>query len=233
MQMCMSTTGFGTDARVGRQRPEFNPPSPPTVNSMSGETSYSRLGVSQLQNPQQEVLVKSRRPPPKFDMNLRDLFPDDINHDGLASQAYMQQRQPQVLHQQSQRDPMQPPRPSQEYSLPQQQECRDNQIDARLGLSADQSSPSLMAQYPALPQQQQQMQQALPTTSNLYNTNPYDVDLTNVSGLDFLQSTDFNQNLDTAGIDLGLGPGIDFQHDWSDGTGVDIFDGYFFGNAAG
>lgn len=77
-----------------------------------------------------------------------------------------------------------------------------------------------------------QMQGNPSKTSDFYNTTgPYGMDLTNAPELDFLQSTDLNQNTDTTGIDLGFGLGMDFQHDWSDGTGVDIFDGFFFGNA--
>ncbi len=82
-------------------------------------------------------------------------------------------------------------------------------------------------------QQQQQNQGNLPFSSNPYNTSFFDPDLANVPELDFLQSTDFNQNFDSTGIDLGFGPGMDFQHDWSDGSGVDMFDGFFFGNAVG
>lgn len=74
----------------------------------------------------------------------------------------------------------------------------------------------------------QQMQ-----TPSFYNANPYGIDLSNMPGLDFLQSADQNQELDTTGIDLGFGPGMDFQRDWSDRTGVDIFNGFFFGNGAG
>lgn len=77
------------------------------------------------------------------------------------------------------------------------------------------------------------MQGNINDPSNFYDTSPRGVNLTNVPELDFLQSNDYSQNLDTTGIDLGFGPGMDFQHDWSDGNGVDMFNGFFFGNAAG
>ncbi|KAL1960814.1 hypothetical protein VTO42DRAFT_5797 [Malbranchea cinnamomea] len=35
------------------------------------------------------------------------------------------------------------------------------------------------------------------------------------------------------GLDLRFGMGVDFQHDWSDGGGIDLFDGYFFGAGGG
>ncbi len=240
VQMCMSTTGFGLDAKSSRQRPRSEVPTQASFTSTGSETNYPNPNISrQYQSPQQERQVKTRRPPPKFDMNLRDLFPDDINHDDLASQSYVRQPQPQFQEQQNQPFPVQPQRLSRQYSFPQQEQSLNNQINAGLGMNANQASAGSISQHrPQLQQQQQQQttqqtQGNPPPTSPFYNTSPYGVDLTNVPGLDFLQSTGYNQPLDTTGIDLGFGPGMDFQHDWSDGNGVDIFDGFFFGNGAG
>lgn len=36
-----------------------------------------------------------------------------------------------------------------------------------------------------------------------------------------------------SGLDLRFGMGVDFQHDWSDGGGFDLFDGFFFGAGGG
>ena len=36
-----------------------------------------------------------------------------------------------------------------------------------------------------------------------------------------------------SGLDLRFGMGVDFQHDWSDGGGIDLFDGFFFGAGGG
>ncbi len=110
----------------------------------------------------------------------------------------------------------------------------NNQINAGLGLNASQKPGGNIPHYAQPPPpQQQQVQDSILAASPLHPTNLYGMDLPNMPGLDFLQSTDYSQNFDTTGIDLGLGPGMDFQHDWSDGTGVDIFDGFFFGNGAG
>jgi hypothetical protein len=235
VQMCMSTTGFGSEAKSGRQGgSRSDVPSQSSFASMGAETNYPDLKVGQSQKQQQEVETKPHRPPPKFDMNLRDLFPDDINSDDLVS--YGRQRQPQLLRQQTQPVPMPQQRSSQVYSLAKQQKSLNNQINAGLGLNARQSSAESISRYPPPPQQQQALQQMQgnpSTNSEFYSNSPYGVDLTNMPGLDFLQSTDYDQGLDPTGIDINFGHGMDFQHDWSDGTGLDIFDGFFFGNSTG
>lgn len=35
------------------------------------------------------------------------------------------------------------------------------------------------------------------------------------------------------GLDLGFGMAVDFQHDWSENAGYDLFEGFFFGGSAG
>lgn len=236
VQMCMSTTGFGFEHDSGRQPTKSNPP--PRQNSFTtagGEATYPTPSENQYQSQQQQSPIKARRPPPKFDMNLRDLFPDDIKHDSLASQSFSRQLQSQFYPQRrSQQAPPPPQRPSGRYSFPPQQQSLNNQINAGLGLNASHTPSGNIPLYASQQQQQvQQVQDNLLATSPLHATNLYGMDLLNMPGLDFLQSSGYSQDLDTTGIDLGLGPGMDFQHDWSDGTGVDIFDGFFFGNAVG
>jgi hypothetical protein len=238
VQMCMSTTGLGFEFDSNRQHTKSNPTTGRSFSNISEETTYRDPGVSQYQKQPPKSPVKARRPPPKFDMNLRDLFPDDINHDDLASQSFSRHSQPRFhSQQQSEQAAMQPQRPSQQSSFPRQQQSLYNQINAGVGINASQQRGEITSQYPPPLQQQQQQQQkvqdSLLTTGASHSTNFYGVDLPNVPGLDFLQSIDYGQNFDTTGIDLGFGPGLDFQHDWSDGTGVDMFDGFFFGNATG
>ncbi|KAI5291725.1 Fungal specific transcription factor [Ascosphaera aggregata] len=36
-------------------------------------------------------------------------------------------------------------------------------------------------------------------------------------------------NSGATGVDLGFGLAVDYQHDWSEGVGLDLLDGYFFG----
>ncbi|PGH07148.1 hypothetical protein GX51_01935 [Blastomyces parvus] len=40
---------------------------------------------------------------------------------------------------------------------------------------------------------------------------------------------DGGSNVVSTGLDLGFGMAIDYQHDWSEGAGYDLFDGFFFG----
>jgi hypothetical protein len=259
VQMCMSTTGFGPDVSNGQPGPKSEALSQPWPPSMSGDSSNlnSKPMAGQYQRPR-EAQAKARRPPPRFDMNLRDLFPNDINQEELASQKFSRQHQPRFLNQQNQDHqgqqeqqgqqgqqgqydqaiPEQPQQQTQQYSFPQRQESANAQINTGQILDANQSSVGTVSRFPADAQQQQQqqyiqMQGNSPSPAMFYNTGLYDIDLTNMPGLDFLQSAEFNQNMDGTGIDIGFGPGMDFQHDWSDGTGVDMFDGFFFGNAAG
>jgi hypothetical protein len=237
VQMCMSTTGFGLDLNAGRPDTRSDAKPRPSFASMSEETSYPDPSVTQSQIPPQERQVKSRRPPPRFDMNLRDLFPDNINHDDLTSQSYVRQYQPQLVPEPNQSVPVQKQLPPRQYTFPQQQQqVLNSQVNAGLGMNTNQPSTGSTSQYPHQPPQHQetarQLQGNPSKTSDFYNTpGPYAIDLANAPELDFLQSTDLSQNLDTTGVDLGFGLGMDFQHDWSDGTGVDIFDGFFFGNA--
>jgi hypothetical protein len=172
-------------------------------------------------------------------MSLRDLFPNDGNHDS-ASREFSRQSPPRISNQQGQDQEMQiqPQRQNQQYPFPRQQEP---QTSPSPSINADQSSVDTVSRLPTEPQQQQQQQQYLqmqrnpPAPAILYNTGLYDIDLSNMPEFDFLQSADYNQNVDGTGIDIGFGPGMgtDFHNDWSEGTGVDIFEGFFFGNAAG
>jgi hypothetical protein len=166
-------------------------------------------------------------------MNLRDLFPDQIDHDALSSRYQgRSQLAPAYPTQGSQPIAIQPQRQSQQYSPPSQQRMLNSQINSGLGINANQPAPATIPQYQQQ-QQQQLQQQPIQPQQGFYNANLYGSDISAMPDLDFLQSTDYNPNVDTNGIDLGFGPGMDFQHDWSDGTGVDLFDGFFFGNNGG
>jgi hypothetical protein len=235
VQMCMSTTGFGSDVSNGQSDPRSDAVSQVWPPSMMGDASDLNSTPRASQHQRRREQVKTRRPPPRFDMSLRDLFPTDGNHDS-ALQQFSRQQQTRNLNQPSQDAalPIQAQRPSPKYPFPPQQEA---QTSTSPSINADQSAVDTVSGFTTEPQQQQQqylpMQRNPPNQAILYNTGLYDIDLSNMPGLDFLQSTDFNQNMDGTGIDIGFGPGIDFHNNWSDGTGVDMFDGFFFGNAAG
>ena len=59
-------------------------------------------------------------------------------------------------------------------------------------------------------------------------------DFSNMHGMDFLGANNtFDFESDTSGLDLGFGMGNDFQHDWNDGSQLNLFDDFFFGNNNG
>lgn len=48
---------------------------------------------------------------------------------------------------------------------------------------------------------------------------------------EFLDSTGVGNSISS--LDLGFGVGLDADHDWSDGSRFDLFDGFFFGSTGG
>ena len=222
VQMCMSTTGFGfgqdRDSPDARSRPSLagaereNPSSYP--DPTSSNYSYSAQAPSS----------RSKRPPPKFDMNLRDLFPEEIDTHDLPSQSVSAFNAPTIRQQQTfQQGPSQatapPPQGTQSMAL-----NMNSQISAGLGMGGNNNASDQAAQF-WNPQQQQ---------TPFYNSSLYGSEFVGMPNMDFLNSApgdDFNT--DMSGIDLGFGMGTDFQHDWNDGTQLDLFDGFFFGNGNG
>jgi len=194
--------------------------------------------------PQLAPKPPAKRPPPKFDMDLRELFPEDLEPNVRPSQSFpqsfpgmqqqrMQQPQQQQSHQrQSPFQSMQPPPHSSPPQQAQQLSGASNlnsQLNSGLGLGSGQQSGA-DASGMAFNQQQQQP---------FYMQNTYNPDfMSSLPGMDFLNhavgsatggpSDDFN--FDANGLDLGFGMGLDLQHDWSDGQQYDLFDGFFFGN---
>ena len=208
------------------------PPQNPyaSIGTETKSTFQERPPATAFEMPQPSP-IRSRRPPPKFDMNLRDLFPDEISQEDLASQSFTRPRG-QFLQDPTTAIPTRPQQPSLEASLSMQAHPLTSRINTGLGINANQA-----VQMPYTSSQQQHQQSSPQIQMNTANStqflsnNPYGFDFASAPGLDFLQSVDSNANSENTGFDLGFGPGLDFQHDWSDGNGVDIFDGFFFGNA--
>jgi hypothetical protein len=213
VQMCMSTTGFGfgkePELPPARTRPSF-------ASTVSNENTSIPIDPIIKQEPQQQRHrpIKSKRPPPKFDMDLRELFPEDMDQSNLLSQSFPRNMPP-------------PPPPQQRYQPPPPQQQSPNtaptfsniraQTNAGLGMDYPPVSPPSVGGMPAFattPPQQ---------TPFYGNQNSFQPDF---AGIDF-SNDDFLA--DPAGIDLG-GFGMDFQHDWSEGQQFDLFDGFFFGN---
>jgi hypothetical protein len=184
----------------------------------------------------------SQRPVPRFDMNLKDLFSDDETDKRSFSRVS------------NQVNAMRPPPPPIKPDPQQQQTIRpfsaDLKISPQLRTHQQQSffaSPNFTSPNPALsPPISQSPPTQMPSPyqiSNPYNAfaqninSPYP-ELGGFSDLDFLdsypaQGAGAQGETNTGGLqDVGIAFGMGFgdgTHDWSDGNGFDLFDGFFFG----
>jgi hypothetical protein len=219
VQMCMSTTGFGFgkehDLPPARTRPSF-------ASTLSNDNTSIPIDPVIKQEPQHQQQrhrpIKSKRPPPKFDMDLRELFPEDMDQSNLLSQSFPRSMPPP--QQQQQQPPFAPP-PLQQHSPNTTPDFSNIRASTNAGFGMEYPQPAPTMSSPSGPPTY--------TTSPLQQT-PYYGNNTgfqpDFAGMDF-SNEDFLA--DPAGVDLA-GFGMDFQHDWSEGQGMDLFDGFFFGN---
>jgi hypothetical protein len=260
VQMCMSTPGFGfqveprseaqSHPQPSRQSSMHNThnqqhsmPQPMQIDSQPSQPTRSRLAPRPIQK---------KRPPPKFDMDLRELFPEDLEPSTRPSYSFPQPLR--GLHADQQRPPT-----SNAMGLPflHQQQLSpasniSSQINTGLGMTSPPSLFSQQQQQQSQPQQRSQSSNQSPQIpvqqqQQFYMQNTYNPDFMSnlLPGMDFLNNLSTTPNsgadvdadfaFDTAGglADLGFGMGLDFQHDWSDGQQYDLFDGFFFGNNTG
>jgi hypothetical protein len=264
IQMCMSTTGFGQQAlRIIQASSMAMPPPQSSPSTAYSSEADARSDTEMTGFPPNNYFGQpssNRRPIPRFDMNLRELFSEDetdkrsfsriSNRVGnsmrppplpAVSQSQTQsikQEQlaphisPQLRHQtQNQQNFTFDPNPNSNIRTQQSlQQIRD------ITSTLPPLSPSLTSQPPSAAY----VTNTLPYTSfasTIQSTYP-DIGF---SDLDFLDSFPVQgANVggatgDTVGglADLGFGMGWDGNHDWSDGNGFDLFDGFFFGPGAG
>lgn len=263
IQMCMSTTGFGPQAlRALPQSQQHYPQTPNTAYASASDTDRQSDADMQgyARNPgyfSQQPHQRTRKPVPRFDMNLKDLFSDDETDKRSFSRVSNQVT--------TMRPPPTPIKP--ESSM---QFTADLKISPQLrtqGYNTFAQAPSMPSpQQQHLHQQQQQQQQhqtpfssTTPTLSPpISQSSPYQLpsalpypsfspsqplsssypDIGFHNDLDFLDSFPVQGNGGVGGTDgaatqdVGIGFGMGFgdgTHDWSDGNGLDLFDGFFFG----
>ncbi|KAI9794473.1 MAG: Fungal specific transcription factor [Piccolia ochrophora] len=222
VQMCLSTTGFGSQAV--RQGPA-GPPS--RMLSTQTHTTETKGPGDQALNPGFSPRLaptlnpaSAGRPAPRFDMDLRDLFPDD------SADSPLFRRDMGVDPSQSESNSFPPKSPP---NIP------TYNAEAPAGGSLPPSTWRGLGTGPpsapsaTLPLQHEPMQ-PFETASHDFAGNPYaevDVGATDPwrggSGNGYVMSS----------IDFGLGSGTEMDHDWSDVSQLDLFDGFFFGNAGG
>lgn len=158
-------------------------------------------------------------------MNLRDLFPDEIDVHDLPSQSVSGFNAPMFREQQSVQQSLAQASVDAVSQAPQSAGLSMNsQINAGLGMGGNDSLSGQATQI-YNPQQQQ---------TPFYNSSLYGSEFVGIPNLEFLNTAPGDEfNADMSGIDLGFGMGTDFQHDWNDGAQFDLFDGFFFGNGSG
>ncbi|KAI8935537.1 hypothetical protein NX059_008107 [Plenodomus lindquistii] len=278
IQMCMSTTGFGAQALRHIPQPQQYHPRPSSTSPTATYTSTSDAdaemqGYSSQNNANyfsQHQQQRSRRPTPRFDMNLKDLFSSDETDKRSFSRVSNQVN--------AMRPPPPPikPDPSSSHLSQQTQpftadlkispQLRSHQQQGFYAPSANMTSPTQSQAQPSpfnnqtptlsSPPISQSPPNSLPSPYQVSNQFPYNSFSQNInstypdlgfSDLDFLDSfpvqgagsgeaggngtgsgSGAGSGLQDVGIGFGMGFG-DGTHDWSDGNGFDLFDGFFFG----
>lgn len=192
VKMCQSTTGFGSRVVSSGSRSNRSEHASPRQQFDTSDFSV------------QHHFGGSTRPPVQFDMNLRDLFPNETQ-DGRSFGSNLGRS-----HGLSRSDIA-----SALASVPRAQQD---------GLIVPVSQhPNSIDRAPA-------MEPAAVTDGA--NDMTYDMyGFANSNDLDFLTNDDDNTAMlyGNSGLDLG----IDDGHSWGDGMPLDLFDGFFFGNIAG
>ncbi|KAJ5649032.1 uncharacterized protein N7484_002755 [Penicillium longicatenatum] len=249
VQMCLSTTGFGSQVDMTRVHTASHAPG----SLHQGRRQVfdpRRLNQNQARRPPQ---TRSARPVPKFDMNLADLFNDNTplsdrsRADNLAGHPYpiRSEHGESMMPGLAAEGPSRPfvqRTPSMEYYLKYE--------------NPGSPQPPQQFYYPTSPQPSGSPGSVAPNTANgSHAVSSADQEGQTGISLDFLDfrsgdpdsqaheadpNGDYNManvpplgpNLgQNVGIDLGFGMAMDFQHDWSENPNYDLLEGYFFGGS--
>ena len=228
VQMCLATTGFSSQASGLSSEPVAPPrtyrPTDDNTSDQEIEGSFSPDIPSWSNSVQDGSVVNliaqrdqgPRRPLPKFDMNLGDLFSEEMGDNARSSrQNYRSRPGAGSIKMEQQHPPHRTPEGfSQQDSI----------------LEASNIDPNLQTQQ----HQQQTERQAqggfMPPTQPSYHINSSNANTNAFPEL--FDDADFaldNNGAGNPGIDLGFGLAFDIDHDFSDGSQFDLFDGFFFG----
>jgi hypothetical protein len=248
IQMCMSTTGFGPQALRALPQAQPSSRSPSTAYASASDTELGSdtemqgypPGITGSYFAQQQ---QQRRPAPKFDMNLKELFDDDQtdkrSFSRVSNQVGAMRPPPPPIKPEVQQQHI-PPFTTDLRISPQLRTHQQSFLSASPNFTS--TTPTLstpISQSPSslMPSPYQSSAQ-LPYNAFAQNYSSTYPDLGGFSDLDFLDSVPM-QGSGTQGDasggamqDVGIGFGMGFgdgTHDWSDGNGFDLFDGFFFG----
>lgn len=234
LQMCLSTPGFGfskdhTPRPHVKREPSF--PEPSAMDSLARTSSKEYAAIAP--KPQ-----KIKRPPPQFDMDLGQLFPEDLDVGPRPSAAFPARTQRQATFA---RPAVPQPYQTSPFTQPMQMPSYTNHSTS---LNRSTTSP-ISANQPA-----PQLSPSQASTSSFvpsYQTHSSNADMMDYStsslpeGMDYMSNSyDYSavgdQDSPLYPLDLGFGPGVmgfDYSHDWSEGQQLDLFEGFFFGNNGG
>lgn len=233
VQMCLSTTGFGSQVDMDRVHATSQAYSSharqPNLQNSTGQEQAGRA-----------TQTRSSLPIPKFDMDLADLFTDNSLADGSrqgnrpGAPSYLQ---PEAMA------PNFPPGQPQPYG---QHQPSMDYYPKYEGQGSTQPHPQFYYSNPPQPSGSPGDHTGLaPTDPEAPQGISLDFldfgsgDTENQCRMDSEANPDYNmmstppvQNLaPNMGIDLGFGMAMDFQHDWSENPSYDLLEGYFFGGS--
>jgi len=233
VQMSLSTTGFGSQVDMAR----VHAGSHGAGSLYPGRARQSMDQRQRGQGSRRYAQNRAQRPVPKFDMNLADLFSDNVR----AGQAYPVR--PEQAESMASGFPADQAGPS--YGQRTQSTEYFMKYENRTT-----PQPPLQFYYGNSPQQGGSPGSM--AANGPHAVAPTDTEAQPGMGLDFLEfgpgdpeaqnhmETDPNAgylhtlgpNLgQNVGIDLGFGMAVDFQHDWSENPNYDLLEGYFFGGS--
>ncbi|KUJ17186.1 uncharacterized protein LY89DRAFT_73425 [Mollisia scopiformis] len=255
VQMCMSTTGFGSSAHGLNSRQRSHSQNQRHTQSESGPGSadyFSKSARRQSRGPHGPP-----RPKPQFDMALNDLLgPVSTSQQSPSTPT---QPQPQNFRPRSQNSGVKmelDPYASSSTATPRQTTAQHTTSPSDYAISPPLSQLDTSAIDPSLLPSPSATGPYAAAVQSTYPSNPYQemqFPFQNAPGMDFLNSSAWDTGLGgnttnggnggnnwMGGGDLGMGLGMDMQwigdgvdgeHDFSEGGngGVDLFDGFFFG----
>ncbi|KAJ5089242.1 hypothetical protein N7532_007926 [Penicillium argentinense] len=254
VQMCLSTTGFGTQVDMSRVHASSHASNSLYAGRARQQMNQGqRVGQGQHRRPTQS---RSSRPVPKFDMNLADLFSDNPPladrsrvESGPGGPSYVvRPDQPETLPPGFTADrparPFAQRTPSMEYYMKYENPTSPQRPHPQFyyGNSPPQSgSPGSVAANPV------NRPHGVPPGDHPENQSGISLDFLDFSSgdpehpsnMDTDAHTEYLNNMpplgpnlgQNVGIDLGFGMAMDFQHDWSENPNYDLLEGYFFGGS--
>jgi len=252
--MVEQTTGFGSQAlryiaqaQKVQQHADVSAAGERNARKMNPNTaipapSHGRPQQQQQQQQQQQHAQQARRPMPRFDMNLRDLFTDDES----TNRPSAQRRAP---------FPMARPPPAAVKregaagfpGTPTGAAYQQKQISPQLYAPSPPIDPSLQTTPPPMARQSPSQHHYYPRGGQSYMAPGSQAVTSHMEGFEFLQDFQLPDQgvLGQAGqapgnygeFDMGFGAGgLAFDgggQPWDENGGFDLFDGFFFGGTNG